>query len=189
MYAYFLVLSARFRALAHCASQVLVWVVAVVNFARTLMNLLWQNSGSANGGTVKEKWPNAEDIAILVLDMFSSCLMWTIETSVVVFLLHGHIQVWRKLLKRVAIITLALGMIYVTAQIITVFVTLDRLNPTSMPGGTFQFEEDLRVYWISVHSVNVFAYLFILLAFLLPFCKNRCFRVPSTARLDRLSRF
>eukprot|EP01122_Echinamoeba_exundans_P015192 TRINITY_DN7102_c0_g1_i1.p1 TRINITY_DN7102_c0_g1~~TRINITY_DN7102_c0_g1_i1.p1 ORF type:complete len:357 (-),score=22.85 TRINITY_DN7102_c0_g1_i1:44-1114(-) len=159
---------------------VLVWIVALVNLARTLMSLLWQNTGSgAQGNQTKDKWPNAEDVAILVLDMFSSCLMWTIETSVVVFLLHGHIQIWRKLLKRVSIITLCLGMIYITAQIITVFVTLDRLSPTSMPGGTFQFEEDLRVYWISVHSVNAGAYLFILLVFVLPFCKKKCFRAPT----------
>jgi hypothetical protein len=157
-------------------------MVALVNLARTLMSLVWQNTGSgAQGNQAKDKWPNAEDVAILVLDMFSSCLMWTIETSVVVFLLHGHIQVWRKLLKRVSIITLCLGMIYISAQIITVFVTLDRLSPTSMPGGTFQFEEDLRVYWISVHAVNAGAYLFILLVFVSPFCKKKCFRAPSAS--------
>lgn len=147
------------------------------------MSLVWQNSGSGSTGgqSTREKWPNSEDIAILVLDMFSSCLMWTIETSVVVFLLHGHIQLWRKLLKRVSIITLSLGMLYITAQIITVFVTLDRLSPTTMPGGTFQFEEDLRLYWISVHSINAFAYLFILIVFLVPICKKKCFRAPSTS--------
>jgi len=93
--------------------------VAAVNLIRAILELVSENFGSHGlHPRVRERgWPDAEDIAFLVVTSFNSCLVWTIEASVLIFLLHGHVYVWKALLRRVALITGILASLFTIIQV------------------------------------------------------------------------
>jgi len=99
--------------------QALVWLVAIINLARSIFEIVSENLGAhgINPKSHAHQWPDTEDIVFLVLNMISSCLMWTLETIVLIFLLHGHIYVWRILVRRVALISGVLASAFTIIQV------------------------------------------------------------------------
>lgn len=135
----------------------LVWVLAFVNVVRSVVDILQDNY----------PWSN---MVIVVIEASSSSVILAVESSVVIFVLHAHMQVWSQLVKRVAIITGILFGLYSIAQVPLVY-----LNRTWITQWGYY---SLYNYWIAVNSAWALVYLILITFKILQF---EAIRMPSTS--------
>ena len=136
--------------------HILVWVLAFVNLVRSVVDILHDNY----------PWSN---MVIVVIEASSSSVILAVEASVVIFVLHAHMQVWSELLKRVAIITGVLFGLYSIAQVPLIYLNRQWITQWGY--------YSLYNYWIAVNSAWALVYL-ILIIFKILQCE--AIRMPST---------
>ena len=108
-------------------------------------------------------------MVIVVIEAASGSVILAIESSVVIFVLHAHMQVWSALLKRVAILTFAIFIVYSLAQIPLIWLNYDWISKFGY--------YSLYNYWIGINAAWTLVYL-ILLSFKAVGCQK--VRMPST---------
>jgi hypothetical protein len=134
-----------------------VWILALVNIIRSVTNILHDNY----------PWSN---MVIVVIEASSSSVILAIEASVVVFVLHAHMQVWSNLLKRVTIITSIIFLLYSLGQIPLIYFNHEWIKKWGY--------YSLYNYWIAINGSWALMYL-VLLIFKAIGCQ--AVRMPSTS--------
>lgn len=108
-------------------------------------------------------------MVIVVIESLSSSVVLAIESSVVIFVLHAHIQVWSQLLRRVGLITGALWLLYLIGQIPLIYLNKKWISEHGY--------YSLYNYWIGVNSAWALVYLVLLV---LKLIGSEAVRMPST---------
>jgi hypothetical protein len=101
-------------------------------------------------------------MVIVVIEACSSSVILAIEASVVIFVLHAHMQVWSQLLKRVTIITLAIFSLYSIAQVPLIWLNREWITKWGY--------YSLYNYWIGINAAWALVYL-ILISFKVVGCQ------------------
>lgn len=136
--------------------HVFVWILAIVNIARATTDIWYDNV----------TWV---DKVALIMEASSNTIVFAIEASVVVFVLHAHMQVWSELLQRVAIITGILFGLYTAVQLPVLYLNRHFIS-------IFGYYSVYN-YWIAVNSLWTLIYL-VLLTF--KAIGSEAIRMPST---------
>lgn len=132
------------------------WVLAIVNVTRAVIDILYDNYA----------WSN---MIIVAMEAVSNSIVFSVEASVVIFVLHAHMENWSQLLKRVAIITIVLFVLYGASQAPLILLNKEYIT-------TWGYYS-LYNYWIAVNSVWTVVYIVLLIFKLIG---SERIRMPST---------